>query len=120
MKLQESTDADRSMVDITVTSKGIEKLLFNLNLHKAADPDQIKPIILKYLLTPLSPILKGTLPPNWKDAKVAPVYKKGERSNPANYRPISLTCIRCKTLEHIVASSITKLSYITILAKYLL
>ena len=42
MKLQESTDADRSMVDITVTSKGIEKLLFNLNPHKAADPDQIK------------------------------------------------------------------------------
>ena len=58
MKLQESTDADRSMVDITVTSKGIEKLLFNLNPHKAADPDQIKPIILKNILTPLSPILK--------------------------------------------------------------
>ena len=47
MKLQESTDADRSMLDITVTSKGIEKLLSNLNHHKVADPDQIKPIILK-------------------------------------------------------------------------
>ena len=34
--------------------------------------------------------------------------KKGERSNPANCRPISLTCILCKTLEHLVASSITK------------
>ena len=44
MKLQESTDADRSMLDITVTSKGIEKLLSNLNPHKAAGPDQIKPI----------------------------------------------------------------------------
>ena len=34
-----STDADRSMLDITVTSKGIEKLLSNLNPHKDADPD---------------------------------------------------------------------------------
>ena len=49
----------------------------------------------------------GTLPTIWKDAYVAPLYKKGERSNPANYRPISLTCFLCKTLEHIVASSIT-------------
>ena len=47
MKLQESTDADRSMLDIAVTSKGIEKLLVNLNPHKAAGPDQIKHIILK-------------------------------------------------------------------------
>ena len=38
MKRQESTDADISMLDITVTSKGIEN---NLNPHKAADPDQI-------------------------------------------------------------------------------
>ena len=41
-KLQESTDADRYMIDITVTSKGIEKLLSNLNPHKVAGPDQIK------------------------------------------------------------------------------
>ena len=74
------------MLDITVTSKGIEKLLSNLNPHKAAGPNQIKPIILKNLSTPLSPILKhlfqkslasGTLPPIWKDANMAPVYKKG-------------------------------------------
>ena len=102
------------MLDITVKFKGIEN---NLNHHKAADLDQIKHIILQNLSTPLSPILKhlfqksldsGTFPPIWKDASVAHVYKKGERFNPANYRLISLTCILCKTLEHIVASSITK------------
>jgi len=85
MKLQECTDADRSMLDITVTCTGIEKLLSNINPHKAVGPDQIKPIILKNLSTPLPPILKhlfqkkldsGTLPPIWKDANVAPVYKK--------------------------------------------
>ena len=58
MKRQESTDADRSMLDITVTSKGIEN---NLNSHKAADLDQIKHITLQNLSTPLSPILKYLL-----------------------------------------------------------
>ena len=102
-------------IDTKHTSKGIEKLLSNLNPHKAAGHDQIKPIILKKPSITLSPILKhlfqksldsGTVPPIWKDPNLAPAYKKGERSNPANY--ISLTCILCKTLEHIVASSITK------------
>ena len=69
MKLQESTDADRSMLDITVTSKGIEKLLYNLNPHKAAGPDKIKPIILKYLSTPLSILLK-----KYKRIKKHPVF----------------------------------------------
>jgi len=40
------------MLDITVTFKGIKKLLSNLNPHKAADPDQIKPIILKINFRP--------------------------------------------------------------------
>ena len=52
---QESTDADRSMLDNAITSKGIDN---NLNPHKAAGPDQIKPSTLHNLSTPLSPILK--------------------------------------------------------------
>ena len=103
MKLQESTGADRSMIDFTVTSKGIEKLLSNLNPRKAADLDQIKHIILQNLSTPLSPILKhlfqksldsGTLPPIWKDANVAPVYKKGERSNTTGPYPLLVFCVK--------------------------
>ena len=50
------------MQDITVTSKGIEKLLSNLNPHKAAGPDQIKPIILKNLSTPTITNPKTSLP----------------------------------------------------------
>ena len=55
MKRQESTDADRSMLDITVTSRVIEN---NLNPRKAAGLDQIRHIIRQNLSTPLSPILK--------------------------------------------------------------
>ena len=34
------------------------------------------------------------------------VFKKGDRTQPANYRPVSLTCIACKVLEHIISSNI--------------
>ena len=106
-----------AMPDITVSTKGIEKLLNNLNPHKASGPDKIKPIILKTLSVELSPILQmlfqkslreGCLPSQWKSAYVAPIFKKGERSTPSNYRPISLTCVLCKVLEHIVSSSMVK------------
>ena len=37
-----------------------------------------------------------------------PVFEKGDKSLAANYRLISLTCILCKVLEHILASNIVK------------
>ncbi len=46
------------------------------------------------------------MPDDWKDANVAPVFKKGNQSTPANYRPVSLTSISCKLMEHIMVSNI--------------
>jgi hypothetical protein len=40
--------------------------------------------------------------------RVSPVYKKGQNYNPENYRPISLTCICCKLLEHATESHVTR------------
>ena len=37
---------------------------------------------------------------------MVPIYKKGSKSSPANYRPISLTAILCKLCEHIVHCAI--------------
>ena len=48
----------------------------------------------------------GKIPLDWKSALVTPVFKKGNRSTPANYRPISLTSIVCKILEHIIHTSV--------------
>ena len=45
----------------------------------------------------------ATLPKVWTDAYVAPVFKKGPRCMPENYRPVSLTCVPVKILEHIIA-----------------
>ena len=43
------------------------------------------------------------IPSDWKKAIVVPVYKGGERSTDMNYRPITLTSVVCKQLEHVIA-----------------
>ena len=48
----------------------------------------------------------GKIPSDWKHAKSCPVYKKSDKHDPINYRPISLICICCKLLEHIISSNI--------------
>ena len=51
-------------------------------------------------------LIQAIVPDDWHQANVAPIYKKGEKYSPANYRPVSLTCICCKTLEYILVSKI--------------
>jgi hypothetical protein len=41
-----------------------------------------------------------------EEVEVAPAYKKGEKYNAANYRPISLTCISCKIMEHVITKNV--------------
>jgi len=103
------------MQDIHFTNPGIEKLLQNLNPSKASGPDLLPTRILKMIAAEIAPILTvifqqsyntGTVPTDWKDANVTAVFKKGDKTNPANYRPVSLTCILCKTMEHIIFSQI--------------
>ena len=50
----------------------------------------------------------GEVPPDWRNAWVVPIFKKGEKHLASNYRPVSLTSVTCKILEHIVHSSIMK------------
>ena len=89
--------------------------MHNLNPNKAAGPDNITPKILKELAPEIAPILtlifrrsysSGQIPNIWKSANVCPVFKKGTKYDPINYRPISLTCKSCKVMEHIVTSHI--------------
>ena len=49
---------------------------------------------------------EGTVPQSWKEAWVVPIFKKGKKNNPSNYRPVSLTSIVGKILERIIGSKI--------------
>ena len=100
---------------ITIKEEGVEKLLRNLNPWKAPGPDGITPKILKELASELAPALtllfqssinSGCVPLDWRTAHVSPIFKKGERYKPANYRPISLTSVPGKLLEHIIVHNV--------------
>ena len=106
-----------SIPDIVIVPDGIEKLLLNLQANKAPGPDGITPRILKETAAEIAPILSiifqrsldtCQLPSDWKLANVSPIYKKGERTKPSNYRPVSLTSVCCKLLEHVVHSHMMK------------
>ena len=100
---------------LDVTDTGVHKLLKNLNPGKASGPDEIPTRMLKELADEIAPAVaaiirqtldEGQLPDVWKDAWVTPVFNKGGRSIPSNYRPVSLTCIVCKLAEHILCTHI--------------
>ena len=57
-----------------------------------------------------SSLERGELPKDWLHAHVSPIYKGGnkDRCLPESYRPVSLTSISCKILEHIIYSNIIK------------
>ena len=95
--------------------ESVDKLLQGLSPNKASGPDEISPKILKELHHEIAPILTlifnlslqtGVVPLDWRRADVVPVYKKGSNAKACNYRPISLTCIASKWLEHILVSNI--------------
>lgn len=103
--------------DLQVELEGVVKQLQQLNCNKAGGPDDIPARFLHDYSTELGPILQfifqqsydtSSLPSDWKKAMVTGIYKKGSKSSPENYRPISLTCITCKIMEHIVLSHTAK------------
>ena len=103
------------MDNIRFTQPGIEKLLKNINQTKAAGPDELPARILKETAKEISGVLsnifqqsydEGTVPSDWSTARISSIYKKCDKSTPSNYRPVSLTCITCTIMEHIVCSQI--------------
>ena len=103
------------MSTIEVDTAGIAKLLLEIDPYKATGPDKIPPRLLKELSYEISPCLnlvfraslkQAVLPSDWKTALVTPLFKKGSQSDLCNYRPISLSSVCCKVLEHIIYSSI--------------
>lgn len=49
---------------------------------------------------------EGEMPEDWKIAYITPIHKKGDKSDPGNYRPISLTNVFSKLMESLLREEI--------------
>ncbi|KAK4832422.1 hypothetical protein QYF61_023101 [Mycteria americana] len=93
----------------------VSDLLHHLDTHNSMGPDEIHPRVLKelaeVLTKPLSIIYQqswptGEVPADWRLANVTPIFKKGRKEDPGNYRPVSLSSVLRKLMEQIILSAI--------------
>ena len=49
---------------------------------------------------------EGAVPMDWRTANVSPIFKKGSKFSPGNYRPVSLTSVCCKMMESIIKDEV--------------
>ena len=106
-----ATDHAQDLSDVTITADMVRSKLKGLKTTSSPGPDRIHPRVLTeaadQLAEPLTVIYNksiqsGCLPDDWKLGTVVPILKKGDKSKPENYRPVSLTAIPCKVLESII------------------
>lgn len=94
----------------------IKGQLEKLKTNKATGIDEISAKFLKLsapvICKPLAVILnlsikQGIYPDNLKIAKVTPIFKKGDKSDPNNYRPISVLPVISSVFEKHISNCIT-------------
>jgi hypothetical protein len=106
-----------SLVSVQFDTATIQSYLDGLDPNKTMGGDMVNPFVLKQcsasLAKPLEIIFRASLeqsviPNEWSQANVTPLFKKGIRTDPSNYRPISLTSIPCKVMERLIRDQIAR------------
>ena len=109
------------LTSVSIRCSDVWKQLRTLKENKATGPDGISARALREFATELAPSLtrlfcltfeEGQIPSGWKHGRITAVHKAGAKSNPDNYRPISILPIVSKVLEKIVNRQL--LHYLTV------
>ncbi|KAF1512578.1 hypothetical protein FQV20_0000633, partial [Eudyptula albosignata] len=113
----ELEDRDEQGEPPIIQEEAVNVLLRHLDAHKSMGPDGIHPRVLRELAEelakPLSIIyqqswLTGEVPDDWRLANVTPIYRKGRKEDPGNYRPVSLTSVPGKIMEQFILRVLTR------------
>ncbi|CAH2094107.1 unnamed protein product [Euphydryas editha] len=105
------------MPEINFSQRDVRRELLTLDVHKSSGPDGIPAMVLKQCAPELCPVLTRLfalsyhtrqVPSSWKTAHVHPVPKKGDRSDPSNYRPIAITSLLSKVMERVINTKLLR------------
>ena len=109
-------NVDSSISNIDFTTHDIVELL-RANKSNSSGPDGVHPMVLRecsvafsyplYLLFRES-LDEAHLPEDWRKSNIIPIFKKGNKSEALNYRPISITSIVVRTLERIIKTKLVQ------------
>jgi len=108
--------SDEAFTFQTISVHEVEHLLHSTSTRTSMGPDELPAFLLKSLSPAFAPSITeilnlslstGVFPSSWKLANVTPIWKnKGSKSDPNNYRPISILPILSRIFEKIVASQL--------------
>ena len=111
-----SARTSSSLSNTFFSTEIVLKILNKLDPDKSTGTDGISPYVLRHAAA-FAPILtllfiesinQGKMPLFWSEANVTALFKnKGDKLDPGNYRPISITSVPCKILEKLIRNSFT-------------
>src|SRR6218665_1083993 len=112
---QTCLDSGNGLAQIIFTKENVVEQLKRLKTDKSPGIDELHPKFLHEVREEIGEALAlifnksmqtGGVPQEWRDALIVPLFKKRNRSDPCNYKPVSLTSVVCKVMERIVKDNV--------------